>query len=167
MAEAAVAMSPTLPPGGESRWDELSPDGLTRVDWLVSDGRMSHIIVTPALSDAATGAPILTTLDSGFDGRIGWLGEGRFTLDLRHYWRDGSAALEIDRRAGTFRFVDGGAAGASEPIAGIGRLIEARFPSAAAVAVRSAAASPRWRAAAILLIASAAVALFAGMGLRG
>jgi hypothetical protein len=167
MADGAVPVSPTLPPGGESRWDELSPDGLTRVDWLVSDGRMSHIIVTPALSDAATGAPILTTLDNGFDGRIGWLGDGRFTLDLRHYWRDGSAALEIDRRAATFRFVEGGAPGASEPIAGIGRQIEARFPSAASVVIRTAAASPRWRTAAILLLAVAAAALFAGMGLRG
>ncbi len=119
-------MSPTLPPGGEERWEELSPDGLTRVRWQITHGRMSHMIVTPALHDAATDAPLLR-LDSGYDGQIEWLGEGRLRLVLRHYDRAGGVSAVIDRGAGTFVLAGDAEPGATEPLARLAERIEERF----------------------------------------
>jgi hypothetical protein len=44
--------------------DELSPDGRTLVRWAESDGRMSHVIRTPHILDAASGETILRCRDS-------------------------------------------------------------------------------------------------------
>jgi hypothetical protein len=90
---------------------------------------MSHVIVTPHLHDARTNAPILT-LGNGFDGQIGWGGEGRFTLTLRHYWRNGGAAVEIDRRGERFRFLGGAddvVSGSWQPLARLPTQVDARF----------------------------------------
>ena len=129
----AAPLSPTLPPGDEEQWEELSPDGLTRVRWQITHGRMSHMMITPALHDAATDAPFLR-LDSGYDGQIEWLGEGRLRLVLRHYDRAGGASVIIDRGAGTFVLETEGEPGAAEPLARLAERIEGRF------------AGPRWQA---------------------
>lgn len=125
-------MSPILPPGGEEQWEELSPDGLTRVRWRITHGRMSHMIVTPALHDAATDAPLLR-LDSGYDGQIEWLGDGRLRLVLRHYDRAGGASFIVDRRAGSFVPAGEGEAAPAEPLTRLAGRIDACF------------AGPRWQ----------------------
>ena len=125
MKQSAI-LSPILPPRGEEQWEELSPDGLTRVRWQFTHGRMSHMIVTPALRDAATDAPILL-LDSGYDGQIEWLGEGRLRLGLRHYDRAGAVSVIIDRGAGSFVLTGEGEPDAAEPIARLAERIEGRF----------------------------------------
>lgn len=65
--------------------DELSPDGRTLVRWAESDGRMSHVIRTPTIVDAAGGETILLLGDDGYDVTIGWGEDGGFDIDLRHY----------------------------------------------------------------------------------
>jgi hypothetical protein len=122
---APAPLSPNPPPGGEEQWEELSPDGLTRVSWSVTQGRMSHEMITPQLRDAATGA-LLLGLDPSFDGQIRWQEEGRFTLSLRHYIRAGAAAVEIDRPASRFRFVGDGT-GPWLPVERLSAEVEARF----------------------------------------
>lgn len=123
----AARFSPNPPATGEEAWDEVSPDGLTLVRWAVSHGRMSHVIITPHLLDAASLAPILE-LDSSFDGHIGWKEGGRFVLHLRHYIRSGAASVEIDREAARFRFLEEGVTpGSWHPIQRISREVEARF----------------------------------------
>jgi hypothetical protein len=123
----APPLSPNPPATGEEAWDEVSPDGLTLVRWGVSHGRMSHVMISPELCDAATGAPFLT-LDSSFDGHIRWAADGRFTLHLRHYIRSGDASVEVDRPGARFRFLEQGVTpGPWHPIDRISPEVEARF----------------------------------------
>lgn len=103
--------------------EELSPDGLTRVRWRINPQRMSHETWTPSIEDAASGVPILTLADEGFDGRPSWTEAGGFRLDLRHYWRAGTLSITVDRAAGLFRFGDG----RPEPLAELSRRVEAEF----------------------------------------
>jgi hypothetical protein len=63
---------------GDRMSDELSPDGRTVVRWAESDGRMSHVIRTPAIVDAASGEAILSCADSGYDAGIVWGEDGGF-----------------------------------------------------------------------------------------
>lgn len=120
-------LSPNPPASGEEAWDELSPDGLTLIRWAVTQGRMSHEIITPQLHDAATGALILR-LDSSFDGQIRWAADARFVLYLRHYSRAGAASVEIDRKEHRFRFLDAGVTpGPWHTLERVSREVEARF----------------------------------------
>ncbi|HEX8644993.1 MAG TPA: hypothetical protein VF702_13875 [Allosphingosinicella sp.] len=160
MASAALP-SPALPEDGAEAWDELSPDGRTLVRWQLSHGRMSHMIVTPACYDAETGAAILR-LDSGFDAQLRWLDHGRFSLHLRHYWRRGAAAIEIDRKADRFRLLEDAVPpgpGPWVPIERLHREVEARFPSPARAALAKAGRAPHWRIPAGLLLAALAAAV--------
>jgi hypothetical protein len=162
-APAAPPLSPLAPASGAEAWDELSPDGLTLVRWAVSHGRMSHVIITPHLLDAATHKPILI-LDDGYDAQIGWADEGRFTMSLRHYWRGGGALLEVDRKADRFRFTDDGAEEEWQPLAGIGSAVNARFSSIAAAAQAVGLSRPRFSrrriAAIVILLGIAAAAVW-------
>ena len=120
--------------GAES--EEHSPDGRTLVRWAVSDGRMSHIIRTPEIVDAASGALILRCADSGFDAEIAWRDEGRFEIDLRHYWRQGTLRIAVDREAATFHESGGSETGAG-PLSGLSDFIEAHFMAAEREAQRN------------------------------
>jgi hypothetical protein len=118
--------------------EELSPDQRTLVIWSESDGRMSHVIRTPAIVDAAGGGTILKLGDSGYDATIDWGGDGGFDLDLRHYWRAGTLRLTVDRSAGTFRIAG---AGDDQPAHRLGELsafVEDHFTAADREAMRNA-----------------------------
>jgi hypothetical protein len=112
--------------------EELSPDGRTLVRWVESDGRMSHVIRTPTILDAAGGGTILRFGDSGFDGAIDWGADGGFEIDLRHYWRPGNLRLSVDRAGGTFCRLNGEGACRSHPLGEISEYVEAYFVAAAA-----------------------------------
>lgn len=98
---------------------ELSPCGLIRVEWHISDGLMSHVIRSPLISEVATGATILSLQDGMWDGAIAWLGGGRLTMDVRHYVRPANLSVAIDLPAGTFRLGAPGEGFADEPLAAI------------------------------------------------
>lgn len=117
--------------------EELSPDGRTLVRWAESDGRMSHVIRTPMILDAASGAAILRFGDSGFDGAIIRGADGGFEIDLRHYWRPGTLRLRVDRACGTFCRLDGEGARRSHPIGEISDYVEAYYVVAAAAGVEA------------------------------
>ena len=106
-------------------WEERSPDGRTLVRWVETDGRMSHVIRTPTIVDAAGGAPILALGDSGYDAAVDWAANGGFEIDLRHYWRPGTLRLRVDRETGTFQPL--APAGAPRPLAGLSAFVEAQF----------------------------------------
>jgi hypothetical protein len=110
--------------------DELSPDGETLVQWSESDGRMSHVIRTPTMIDAASGETILRLGDSGYDATIGWGEHGGFDLDLRHYWRAGTLRLTIDRATGIFRIAGADDAAAPHPLGTLSAFVEAHFATA-------------------------------------
>ena len=110
--------------------DELSPDGRTLVRWAESDGRMSHVIRTPTIVDAASGAKILELSDSGFDASIIWGEGGRFDIDLRHYWRAGTLRLTVDRAGDSFRIADAEDTRPANPLGEIGAFVEAHFKAA-------------------------------------
>jgi len=121
--------------------DELSPDGRTLVRWAISDGRMSHIIRTPTIVDAADGGTILQLADSGFDASIVWGEGGGFDVDLRHYWRAGTLRVTVDRAAGSFRLAEAGDEQPSHDLAGLGAFVEAHFAAADREAIREKPAS--------------------------
>ncbi|MBV9883007.1 MAG: hypothetical protein JO276_08370 [Sphingomonadaceae bacterium] len=142
----------------DSLGDELSSDGRTLVRWAVSDGRMSHIIRTPAIVDAASGRPILRCGDSGFDATIAWGEEGRFAIDLRHYWRPGTLGIAVDRSAGTFRVTGPDAEASPRPIETLSAFVAARFAASGPPAPAPPRGRPtRW----ILLLLAAALLLLA------
>lgn len=120
--------------------DELSPDGRTLVRWEESDGRMSHVIRTPTIVDAATGAKILGLSDSGFDATIVWGEAGRFDIHLRHYWRAGTLALIVDRGSESFRIAGAEAEAPAHPLREIDRFVEAHFKAADRAAAKTPAA---------------------------
>jgi hypothetical protein len=134
--------------------EELSPDGRTFVRWAESDGRMSHVIRTPEVLDAASGDTILHLGDSGFDAAIDWAEDGGFAIDLRHYWRPGTLRLTIDRSTGTFRTTGAGAGQAPQPLGALSAFVEAHFKAAGRAAAleavdlgrsgRARAARPLW-----------------------
>jgi hypothetical protein len=107
--------------------DELSPDGRTLVKWSESDGRMSHVIRTPTVVDAASGDTILRCSDSGFDASIIWGADGGFDIDLRHYWRAGTLRVAIDRAAGSFRIAGAGDEHPARPLGELSAFVEAHF----------------------------------------
>jgi hypothetical protein len=118
--------------------DEISPDGLIRVEWQFSTGLMSHEINSPRFIDARTGEPFLTLWDEQWDGSVRWQGEGRFGLALRNYGRPGNVEAEVDLPARTWRSIS--PAGEIEPLIDIDRSIRAAFARAAAEAQRAAPA---------------------------
>jgi hypothetical protein len=121
--------------------EELSPDRRTRVRWVVSDGRMSHVIRTPTILDAASGQPILELGDSGFDAEIVWDEDGGFEIDLRHYWRPGNLRVHVDRAAGTFRAM-GPEPGEPQPLVALSVFVEDYFKAAARGAAGAERPSP-------------------------
>jgi hypothetical protein len=110
--------------------DELSPDGRTLVRWAESDGRMSHVIRTPTIVDAAGGGTILQVGDSGYDAAIIWGEDGRFDIDLRHYWRPETLKLRVDRAGGIFHTIGATGDGPPHPIAALSAFVEAHFTGA-------------------------------------
>lgn len=121
-------------------WEERSPDGRTLVRWVENSGRMSHVIRTPTIFDAASGETILRFGDSGFDGEIAWGADGGFEIDLRHYWRPGTLRLRVDRAGATFWRLEGEGACRSQPIGEISDYVEAWFVAAGREAQASAGA---------------------------
>ena len=117
--------------------DELSPDGRTLVRWAESDGRMSHVIRTPTIVDAVTGAEILKLSDSGFDASIIWGEAGRFDISLRHYWRAGTLALTIDRGSDSFRMAGAEDEAPAHPLGEIDKFVEAHFEAADRAAAKT------------------------------
>jgi hypothetical protein len=122
--------------------DELSPDGRTLVRWSESDGRMSHVIRTPSILDAATGERILQCRDSGFDASIGWRDDGGFDIDLRHYWRAGTLRVTVDRAAGTFRMAGVGEAQPYHKLGELSAFVEAHFQAADREAMKKGPTGP-------------------------
>lgn len=121
-------------------WDELSPDKQTLVIWSESDGRMSHVIRTPAISDAVGGGTVLKLADSGYDATIEWNADGGFDIDLRHYWRAGTLRLTVDRSAGRFRISGAGDDQPEHPIGELSAFVEEYFTAADREAMRNAPA---------------------------
>ena len=121
--------------------EERSPDGRTVVRWVVSDGRMSHIIRTPTIVDAESGETILQFGDSGFDAAIAWGADGGFDIDLRHYWRPGTLHVRVDRAAGTFQLLAADGAEPPQPIAGFSDFILVHFATAEAIQAADARAA--------------------------
>lgn len=117
--------------------DELSPDGRTLVRWAESDGRMSHVIRTPTIVDAASGAEILKLSDSGFDATIIWGEAGRFDIHLRHYWRAGTLALTVDRGNDSFYVAGAECEAAAHPLGGIDKFVESHFKAADRAAAKT------------------------------
>lgn len=103
----------------------LSPDGKTRIEWGYSQGRMSHEIWAPRITDAETGEVVLDLWDGMWDGWVEWLEGGWIRVSIREYCDGGLTRLEvdIDREAGVFR-VDGGKA---QKIAGMEKKVKAAF----------------------------------------
>jgi hypothetical protein len=124
---------------GDRAQDELSPDGRTLVQWSESDGRMSHVIRTPTIIDAASGDTILKLGDSGYDATVGWGEDGGFDLDLRHYWRSGTLRLTVDPAGGTFRIAGADDSSPSHPLRALSAFIEDHFTAADRAASASAA----------------------------
>jgi hypothetical protein len=110
--------------------DELSPDGRTLVQWSESDGRMSHVIRTPTILDAAGGETILRCGDSGYDASIAWGEDSGFDIDLRHYWRPETLRLEVDRARDSFRASGVGGDGPPHPLGALSAFVEAHFTGA-------------------------------------
>jgi len=76
---------------------ELSPDGRVRVELGYTQGRMSHEIYSPKLTDAKTGEVLLDLIseDEPWDGHIQWLANGDCTVGIRHYYEGGTVALQL------------------------------------------------------------------------
>ena len=121
--------------------EELSPDGRTLVRWAVSDGRMSHVIRTPKILDAESGATILQFADSGFDAAIVWAADGGFEIDIRHYWRPGTLRLKVDRPAGTFTVCAADGGDGPQPLVGLGDFVEVYFAAVEAIQAADARAA--------------------------
>ena len=87
----------------------LSPDGRTKVEWGYSQGRMSHEIWAPRITDAETGEVVLDLWDGMWDGWVQWLEHGVMRVSIREYLEGGRTVLwvDVDRKAGVF-WVDGG-----------------------------------------------------------
>ena len=160
-------------------WEERSPDGRTLVRWVENAGRMSHVIRTPKIVDAATGETILRLGDTGYDAEIFWRDEGGFEIDLRHYWRPETLRLIVDRAGGTFRIAGAGGESAPHPLPILSRFVEAHFTAGdaareaderAAVLARAARLARRRidgkRALWLLLALAGAGALLALFGMR-
>ncbi|MBS1825024.1 MAG: hypothetical protein JST93_06860 [Acidobacteria bacterium] len=104
----------------------LSPDGRTRIEWGYTDGRMSHEIWAPRITDAETGEVVLDLwVKYMWDAWVEWLENGVMRLAIREYLDGGTTILyvDVDRGSGTF-WVDGGKA---QPIAGIQKEVEVAF----------------------------------------
>jgi hypothetical protein len=90
---------------------EVSPDGRIRVDFAMTQGRMSHEIYSPRITDVATGRTLLdlTTGSEAWDGSVEWLPDGAFAMMIRHYYEGGRVMLSVhvSTAAGTFS-IDGG-----------------------------------------------------------
>jgi hypothetical protein len=132
---------------GDPSSEELSPDGRTLVRWAVSDGRMSHVIRTPTIVDAASGRAILSFADSGYDAAIAWGEAGRFEIDLRHYWRPGALRVAVDRNTGSFRPIRPGEEAPARPIETLSAFVGAHFSDGsgpAATAIRRNGLRPLW-----------------------
>jgi hypothetical protein len=106
---------------------EVSPDARTRADFAMTQGRMSHEIYSPRITEVATGRILLDlTADSeAWDGSVEWLPEGGFSMMIRHYYEGGRVMLSVhvSTAAGTFS-IDGGP---SQPIDTLQRTIHQAF----------------------------------------
>jgi hypothetical protein len=91
---------------------QISPDGRTRVDYGYTQGRMSHEIYSPKITDVATGQVLLDLMTGSepWDGSVEWLGNGDCSVNLRHYYEGGRVSLHVHlfRSSGTFS-IDSGA----------------------------------------------------------
>lgn len=121
--------------------EEISPDGLIRVEWQFSTGLMSHEINSPRFIDARTGTPFLTLWDEQWDASVRWQGDGRFGFSLRNYGRSGTLEAEVDLKAGSWRAIS--PPGETEPLDRIDRSIRAAFEQASRDAARTATPAPK------------------------
>ncbi|MBL8178838.1 MAG: hypothetical protein JNK48_29460 [Bryobacterales bacterium] len=90
--------------------ESLSPDGRTRITWAISEGRMSHEIRCPRITDAQSGEILFDLwMDTSWDASVQWLENGLLRLSIRHYAEGGVTMLDVlvDRGAGVFRMENG------------------------------------------------------------
>lgn len=86
-----------------------SPDGRLRVEWMHSDGLMSHVIRTPTVIDKRDGKCLLV-MSQNWDADVSWGDRpGVAKLTVRNYTAPGAGwrYLTIDADSGTFREGDG------------------------------------------------------------
>lgn len=86
-----------------------SPDGRLRVEWMHTDGLMSHVIRTPTVIDKRDGKCLLV-MSQNWDADVSWGDRpGVAKLTVRNYTAPGAGSrrLTIDAVAGTFREGDG------------------------------------------------------------
>lgn len=107
--------------------DEIleSPDGRLRVEWMHTDGLMSHVIRTPTVIDKRDGSRLLS-MSQGWDADVSWGDRpGVARLSVRHYAAPGAGmrTLTIDADARTFR--EGG--GEPVPLAQFAERFERAF----------------------------------------
>jgi len=142
----------------------VSPDGRIRIDYSLTEGRMSHWIETPAVYDLVSGE-VLFVLAEGYDAAATWIDGHNFTLWVRRY-PDGGYSLKVhcDVDEGTIRLGDDDT---TQPLSGAKSAIETHFARLGANVPRT--AEPRryrkptqvWEVLLGLLLALAFVALIA------
>lgn len=106
---------------------KLSPDGRVRVEFGLTQGRMSHDIYSPKLTDVKTGQVLLDLMsgDEPWDGSVDWLPNGDCSLNIRHYYEGGRVMLHVQLFLSTGTFSIDSAP--PEPIATIQRRIPQAF----------------------------------------
>jgi hypothetical protein len=76
--------------------EETSPDGRIKVEYAITEGRMSHEIFSPRITDLHSGRVLLDMLDSNmWDGSVRWLDNGDFDLTIRNYGDDRGRCLPV------------------------------------------------------------------------
>lgn len=83
-----------------------SPDGRLKIDYVMTEGRHSHWIKTPTVTDLANGKTIFSFSSTIWDAGEEWLDDGRFTLLVRRYPNPYTLPVHFDIQAGNARLAD-------------------------------------------------------------
>lgn len=104
MPARAPDSDPTIRPG-DTR-SVVSPDGRIKIDYTMTEGRHSHWIETPSVTDLKTGKKIFSLSSTTWDAGEEWLEAGRFTLLIRRYPNHFTLPVQFDVEAAKVRLGD-------------------------------------------------------------
>lgn len=104
MPEHAPSPNATIRPGDIRT--VTSPDGRLKIDYVMTEGRHSHWIETPTVTDLANGKKIFSFSSTIWDAGEEWHEDGRFTLLVRRYPSAYTLPVHFDVPAGNARLGD-------------------------------------------------------------
>ena len=107
---------------------QMSPDGRIRVEWQVTEWRMSHSSRAPRLTETGTDRLLLDLWGDDWDASLTWLDAGVVQLDLRRYTQEGHCTVLIDAHAGQWRI--GNASAPPQPLETVKHGLEQVFAAA-------------------------------------